>query len=153
MEKEVEDTYREPIPTKTWINFIITDFPMKHEELTELLGIQPTEARNKGDEFFSIRCKKIDYHAYNSWILRSNIGEEKYIPEHINHMFDIIYSKKSVLLPLLKNIEPALLNIKLHKDHKFREYFEIEPHILKELGEMNILVSVDIYSVDENGFI
>lgn len=153
MDTENEDTYREQIPTKTWIDFWITDFPMKHEELTELLGIQPTEAENKGDEFYNRSKKKIDYLAHNKWKLSSNIGDEKYIPEHVNHMFNIIHSKKAILQPLLNSIEPAYLNITLHIDHKFREYFEIEPRILKELGEMNILVSVDIYSVDENGFI
>ncbi len=94
MEQEIEDTYREQIPTKTWIDFWITDFPMKHEELTELLGIQPTEAENKGDESYKKR-KKTPYNiAHSSWKLSSNIGEEKYIPEHINHMFNIIQSKK-----------------------------------------------------------
>lgn len=39
--------------SKIWVELIISGFPMSHQELTQILGIQPTEAENKGDLYLS----------------------------------------------------------------------------------------------------
>lgn len=145
MEKETKDTYREPIPTEVHVEFVLSDFPMKHEELTTLLGIQPTEAENVGDELFSVREKKPFKLAHNSWKFNSNIGAEKSVEEHLKHMLEILVPKKEIIKTIFKDSEPLYLQILLYMDQDFRDYFVIEPYILKELSDMNIELAVNMY--------
>ncbi len=146
MENETEETYREQIPTKTYIDFWISDFSMKHEELTELLGIQPTEAENKGDEFYNKSKKKSDHLAHSMWKLSSNLGAEKSVEEHLKYMLNLLVPKKEIIKSIFKDSEPLHLQILIYRDPDFRDYFEIQPYILKELSEMNILLFVNMYS-------
>jgi len=150
MENETEEIFREQIPSNVFVDFWISNFPMKHQELTELLQIIPTKAENIGDERHLKNSKKtIIIVKENSWNLESNIGIQRPIQEHLKHIFNIINPKKEIIKSIVQKPTEASLQILMYMDPYWREYFEIDSDFVKDLGEMNISLSVNIYSISE----
>jgi hypothetical protein len=142
MDTEVEDTYREPIPMESSVHFSFTDFPMKHEELTKLLGIQPTKFWNKGDMSQSLKPRVLEF---SRWTLESDIDPQLDPEEHLSNIYNIILPKKEIIKKVSQDIGPPFLEIVLYVDPDFYEAVYIEPNILKELGDMEIQLQVHIY--------
>ncbi len=150
MENETEEIYREQIPTNVFVDFWLTNFSMKHEELSKLLNIVPTRAENIGDERHLKNSKKtILIVKESNWQLESDIGLNKPIEEHIKHIFNILHPKKEIIKSISQKPTQSSLQILFYKDPYWREYFEIDSDIVKELAEMNISISVNIYSLSD----
>lgn len=143
METESEETYREPIPMETSIWFSFTGFPIKHEELTKFLGIEPTIAWNVGDQ--SPSCSKPRILGFSGWRLESTLDSQLETEEHLLSICNTIFSKKEIIKKISKEIGPPVLEIILSTDPEFYEAFFIEPNILKELGDMGIQIQVHLY--------
>lgn len=142
MEEEKEETYTEQIPPEFFVDFGFSHFPMKHEELTKLLGIEPTLAQNEGEQ--SKRTNKPFLARFNSWELKSLIGEEKQVIQHVESLLEILRPKKDIIRSVSAEYGSAM-NIVIVCDPNYSECFHLDLHIIKELADMNIELGVHFY--------
>ncbi len=130
---------------------MISNFPMKQEELTKFLGIQPTEAENVGDITQTPKGKRFEI-KISLW--RIDSGCDKYLPF------------ESQIVALLNKIRPCkekfieigskyglFLNIIIHtSENEVSPYIGWESNVMKELAEYNASWGIDlsIYKAGED---
>lgn len=129
--------------TKIWSEISISNFPMKHEELSRFLGIQPSKAENVGDIIQTANGKSIEI-GISSWTLVS--GCNKYL------------DFESQIVTLLKKIKPykdkfieigskysVFLNIIIHtSEDEVSPFIGWESEVMKELAEYNASWGIDL---------
>lgn len=142
MDTESEDTYSEQILPEFFVDFGFSHFPMKHEELTKLLGIEPTLAQNEGEQ--SKRTTKAFLARFNHWELESLIGKEKQVIQHVEYLLEILRPKKDIIRSIAAKYG-STMNIVIVCDPNYSECFHLGLHVIKELADMNIELGVHFY--------
>lgn len=129
--------------TKIWSELMISNFPMKHEELTEFLGMQPTEAENVGDIIKTPTGESIEI-GISLW--RLNSGCDKYldIESQIVELLDKIRPYKDKFTEIGSKYG-LFLNIILHTSvDEVSPYIGWESNIMKELAGYNVSWGIDL---------
>jgi hypothetical protein len=139
METDNEDTHPEQIPPEFFVDFGFSHFPMKHEELTKLLGIKPTLAQNEGEQ--SKRTTKPFLARFNAWEIKSQIGKDKQVIEHVESLLEILRPKKDIIRSVSAEYG-SVMGIVIYCDPNYSECFHIDLQIIKELADMNIALDV-----------
>jgi hypothetical protein len=135
---------------KIWVEMLIVDFPMTHQELTELLGVQPTEAENKGDMYHSQSGKSFIL-SHSSWKLESGLSSDSGILEHMEALLNKIRPFREKFLKICKEYPPDI-NIIIHTPSVGTPHIGWESWMIRELAEYNASMGIDlsVYSDDKN---
>jgi hypothetical protein len=135
------------MPTKIWVELIISGFPMPHEELTQILGIQPTEAENKGDLYHSQSGKSFIL-SESSWTLSSGLTSEKGITEQMEAILDKIRPLRNSFIGITEKYSSDI-NIVIHSSSIQTPYIGWESSLIKELAALNLSMGIDLSIDDE----
>ena len=143
--------------TGTYTRLIITRFEMKHEELSALLGITPTEAENEGEEYTTKNKfpeKRRKYIAKeSSWELRTDLAfevEEEYtqtFEKHLNNVFEKLRPVKDKFLEATKNCQAWIYMVIDYYD--FTPYLDIKKEMSKQLAEFNLDLYFKFYFIED----
>lgn len=114
--------------------FLILDFDCNPEEISETLGIKPTEVIRKGD------VKRADpsginppiLYKRNAWVLRLDTAKDESIQEHINNALEILRPKAKVVTNIASRYPGELSIFGFAKD-KDRLALHLESKTIKEL--------------------
>jgi hypothetical protein len=129
--------------TKIWSEISISNFPMKHEELTEFLGIEPTEAENAGDICYHPNGKSFVL-KISSWTLESGCDKFVDFETQINSLLDKIRPYKDRFIKICEKY-PLDLSIYIHtSEHVISPYIGWESEVMKELAEYNASWGIDL---------
>ncbi|MBX7046521.1 MAG: DUF4279 domain-containing protein [Ignavibacteria bacterium] len=129
---------------QVFAELILSDFSIKHSQITEYLGLVPFRAFDKGDKVTALNNKDTFIAEGSWWELKSPMDIHASVNDHIKYFIETLYPLKEKFLFITTDVY-AKMNIVLTIDNNFTEYFEIEPHILKRLGELNITLAIEIY--------
>lgn len=122
--------------------FFITDYECNHNEITDLLKINPNKIECKGEISSSGRQRKENY-----WIIDSkSLKNEIYIHNHIKYVIDIIYNKKNIIYDLSKKYYCGINCVGKYYPPTFGMHLDVD--LIKKIYELNVPVDFDIYWID-----
>lgn len=132
---------------KIKLNLYIFDFEIPFEEISKIIGIEPTSIRIKGEARTKNNILKIEE---NCWVLSSGLDEDQDFEAHLNAIIEIIkqnlkgfktvckeyYTELSCIVKISENEEISTPSIHLTKD------------AIGILAQINASIDYDIYLID-----
>ncbi len=98
--------------SKIWTEMIIDGFEIKPEELTKLIGVQPSSTANKGDKYHTPNGKIITV-PFNEWILKSGCSTSINLEKQMKVLISKLKPFKKDFLEFCKKHSPDF-NIVMH---------------------------------------
>jgi hypothetical protein len=132
--------------TKIWVELNISGFPMPHEELSQILGVQPTEAENKGDLYHSQSGKSFVL-SESAWTLSSGLTSEIGLVEQMEALLNKLRPFKQNFITITSRFSSDL-NITIHTSALGTPFIGWENWMIKELAEYNLSMGIDL-SIEE----
>lgn len=131
---------------EVFAELVISEFSDSHIEFTKAIGIPSTEAYNIGDEVWYKNKSKKFIAKKSRWKFDSPLNDTHSINDHIKYIVELIKPRKSLFLKLC-NRANIKLNIIINTGGISGDYYEIEPDVMQELGQMKILLTFNIYII------
>jgi hypothetical protein len=124
--------------------FVIFGYSMSPNELTKIIGINPTSISEKGKltEKYKQLIKE------NTWSLESGLDKDTDIQTQTDHLLQVLRPHKSRLMDICKKY-PPLLNCTVRIFGGDRPPLDLSKENIKELSEYNAEFGIDIYIFDE----
>jgi DNA-binding XRE family transcriptional regulator len=130
--------------THSKVKFIISGFPMSPNELTKIIGINPTSISEKGK--FTEKYKQVIKE--NSWSINSELGTDVDIQTQTDFLLEKIRPQKPKLLEICRSY-PPLLNCTVRIYGGDRPPLDLSKENIRELSEYNAEFGIDIYIFEE----
>ncbi len=134
----------------TKVSFEIYGFNFSPQEISNKIGIEPTETWIKGDLKRSgpkgktqaeIKIKE------NVWILSSELDANEPIENHLEHLLIKLLSHKNSLQELTQKYNTQFRSTLLYTD--FDPYINLDKKILKDITSLNASLKLDFYFLSE----
>lgn len=116
---------------------------LEPEEVSALLGHQPTRCHRKGDKSGP---NGTSVEPTGSWILDSRISEKAEIEDQVESLLAIITSDHDEWSSLTERFSASIL-CSIFLD-QYNEGFELSPRLCKALANRGLVIAFDIYSGD-----
>ena len=116
---------------------------LEPEEVSALLGHQPTRCHRKGD-----KCGPhgASVEPTGAWILDSRTSEKAEIEDHVESLLAILTSDHDEWASLTERFSASILcGVFLDQ---YNEGFELSPRLCKALANRGLVIAFDIYSGD-----
>jgi hypothetical protein len=133
---------REKNEHTAWIH--ISGFDVPPDEITEKLGVEPTEVRVKGEERIVGKVSpKIIVNRENLWTLKSGLPKSAPLEKHVESLLKVIVPSKKNFIEISKECE-VQFNCAVYY-YEANPGISLEKNILKEIAEFNLPLYLDIY--------
>jgi len=124
---------------ETFAYFFIEGFECDHSEVTHFLGLEPTEACNKGDVDGEERAE-----ISSSWLLHSPLPKKTvFLDEHLETLLDILDTKSPEVLEMTRKYDCGINCIGKHFSPN--PGVNLSKELIRRLGFFEISVDFDIY--------
>lgn len=134
---------------KSMVSFRIISDTLNCLEITNMLGINPSISHDKGDENTATtkNGKLITHSPFNSGLWSIETTEEKHqtINGHIKSLLIILLPLKKELLELSARGYKMDIFCGIFTHEVDQPGFIVEPDVMFQLGELNIVLGVCIY--------
>ncbi|WP_143309451.1 DUF4279 domain-containing protein [Chitinophaga vietnamensis] len=128
--------------TKTKVYLKIHDFDCAVDEITTLIGINPSQAWQEGD---LIPGRNTDMRRkFSSWILASNADAHASIEEHVEALVNIISPRLKVFKDLI-SIYRGELTIVVYAYNEYNVGGYVNKDKLRVLLDLGVSLDIDIY--------
>lgn len=131
-----------PLTTREYAYFHITG-PRTHEQVTEIIGMKPSEAWNIGD----INPKNGKPFKFMSWRLSSGLDDRQPLAEHIENLFLYLKLKAEVLRELWVDYDLTLQCVGYFTPTGHGFHFNREQ--IRQSAQLGISIDLDFYYVDD----
>lgn len=130
----------------TKVSFEIYGFDFSPQEISNQIGIEPTESWVKGDLKRSgpigktqatIKIKE------NVWSLTSELGANESLENHLKHLLIKLLPHKNSLQELTQKYNTQFRSTLLYKD--FDPYINLDKKILRDITDLNASLKLDFY--------
>lgn len=119
---------------------------LEPEEVSSLLGHQPTRSHRKGDKTPNASGRASSTELTGVWILESGLCEKAEIEEHLEALFSAVSNDSDEWASLTSRFSASVLcSIFLDPDN---EGFELSPRIAQSLADRGLVIAFDIHSGD-----
>jgi glycine cleavage system protein P-like pyridoxal-binding family len=127
---------------KTFLSLNFYGFPENPVNVTEQLGIEPTEAWLEGDA----KHHKLGFTKFprNTWTLKAKVAETAPLNEHLANLLEIITPHKDRIRSLARKYESEFWFV-LYADTG-NPVIRLSPEIMSELAEFAVPVALDLYA-------
>lgn len=116
---------------------------LEPDEVSALLGHEPTRCHRKGDKCGSRRGS---IESTGAWILDSRMPERAEVEDHIESILALLTADADEWASLTDRFSASVL-CGLFLD-QLNEGFELSPRICKALGSRGLVIAFDLYSGD-----
>lgn len=116
---------------------------LEPEEVSALLGRDPTRCHRKGDPMGSGGSS---VEPTGAWILDSTLSEKEEIEDHIESLLSSVSNDPDEWEQLTNRFSASIL-CSTFLD-QYNEGFELSPRIARSLAERGLVTAIDIYSGD-----
>ena len=117
---------------------------LEPEEVSALLGRDPTRCHRKGDPIGGDGGAKVE--PTGAWILDSTLSEKSEIEEHVETLLSGVSGDSDEWEQLTSRFSASIL-CSAFLD-QYNEGFEISPRLSRSLAERGLVIAFDIYSGD-----
>lgn len=131
-----------PLTTREYAYFHITG-PGKHEDLSALLGVKPSEAWNIGD----ISPRTGQPRKFMSWRLRSGLDDTQPLQEHIAQILVSLRPKADALRQLWAEHDLTLQCVGYFPPSGHGMHFDREQ--VRQASMLGLALDLDFYYVDD----
>ena len=117
----------------------LVDFPCTVQEMTQRIGLQPTEAWHAGDPAPTPRPPR----KFSAWHLRSRLPKSEVVEQHIIDVLDQIRGREAILRDIARDCKVTMECVGY-----FYEYypgFALEADTVHRLGECSASIDLDFY--------
>lgn len=134
-----------PLTTREYAYLSITG-EGTHQEITEILGIEPSLAWNPGDR--SEQTGRVQ--KFMRWRKDSGLDDTKPVEDHIESIFFIIGQKHKEIQELFfKGYDVGIQCAGYYPPSGHGTHISRE--IIREAGKLNLSIDLDFYYLDSNG--
>lgn len=116
---------------------------LEPDEVSALLGHQPTRCHRKGDK---CGTRRGSIEPTGAWILDSRMPERAEVEDHIESILDLLTSDVDEWASLTDRFSASVL-CGLFLD-QYNEGFELSPRVCKALASRGLVIAFDLYSGD-----
>ena len=117
------------------------------EEITKILGLQPSESDEKGKPLSKGNNGKLK--SMPCWVLESDLENADSLEEHIEHLISIIESKESEFIFLSKDCRIEIYCGIFVQGEVQQGTFFLSPQMLKSLVKIPLDITVTLYPPSE----
>lgn len=135
--------------SKIWVELVVSGFEISPSELSNIIGIKPTNTTQKGDICFTPKGKKI-IEPVNEWILESGCPTSVNLEKQVGILISKLKPFKKEFLEFCKK-NPPDFNVVIHIFEKESyPYIGFEDsEIIKDMAKLNSTFGID-YSFYED---
>lgn len=134
-----------PLTTREYAYLSITGIGT-HQEITEVLGIEPSMAWNAGD--INERNGKAQKSLH--WKKSSGLDDRENLESHLDAIFFTLTNKHKAIQELFfKGYEPYIQCVGYYPDAGHGTHLSRE--IVRKAGQLNLAIDLDFYQVSANG--
>ena len=117
-----------------------------HQEVTEILGIEPSLAWNAGEP--SERTGRIQKRML--WQKDSGLDDKEELSKHIEAIFFILGQKHQELKELFfRGFDPYIQCVGYYTESSFGTHLSRD--IVRQAGQLNLSIDLDLYQVSAHG--
>ena len=117
----------------------LVDFPGTVQEMTQRIGLQPTEAWHAGDPAPSPHPP----HKFSAWHLRSRLPKSDEIEQHIIDVLDQIRGREAVLREIARDCRVTMECVGYF--HEYYPGFALDADTVRRLGDCGASIDLDFY--------
>jgi hypothetical protein len=125
------------------VYFLLTGFEITPDEITSILGIEPSKSWSVGDTIEKTKLKRKE----NGWTLSSGLDKSSELEEHLTSLFQQIQSKWSIFLNLCSKYE-AEISCTIYSYEAQGSAMHFDKAIIKYVAELNAEIDIDYYCLD-----
>ena len=115
---------------------------LEPEEVSALLGRQPTRSHRKGDK----GSRSSSTEPTGAWILDSGLSEKVEIEDHVEALLSPVSKDSDEWASLTSRFSASILcSVFLYQ---YNEGFELSPRLAQSLADRGLVIAFDIYSGD-----
>ena len=133
-----------PLTDREYAYFRVTGSG-QHEIITEILGIQPSNAWSEGDE--NVRTGKP--REFMSWVMNSGLDDTEPMEKHISSLLAFLGTKKSALHKLLAEYNLVIQCVGYYTPSGHGTHLDRET--VREAAQLGLCFDMDYYYVDDYG--
>ena len=124
----------------------LIDFPCTIQEMTQRIGLQPTQAWLAGDPAPSPRPPR----KFSAWHLRSRLPMSEIVEQHIIDVLDQLSGREAVLREIAQGCKVTMECVGYF--HEYYPGFTLEADTIHRLSECGASIDLDFYHffIDEN---
>lgn len=119
---------------------------LEPEEVSALLGRQPTRSHRKGDKTSKTSANGSTGEPTGAWILDSGLSEKAEIEDHVEALLSPVTNDTDEWASLTSRFSASIL-CSTFLD-QFNEGFELSPRLAQSLADRGLVIAFDIYSGD-----
>lgn len=129
---------------------------LEPEEVSALLGRQPTRSHRKGDKTFRISSTPkasgsiASTEPTGAWILDSGLSEKAEIEDHVEALLSPVSNDSDEWASLTSRFSASIL-CSVFLD-QYNEGFELSPRLARSLADRGLVIAFDIYSGDTEAY-
>ena len=126
----------------TYAYFWVSDFDCEPEEISSILGLQPTRILKKGALISEKSTKRRNFNSweYNSILPRTEVFQDS----HIKNILEVIYQKKHEILKLGTEYEVGINCVGYYSN--VNPGFHISAELITQCAELNLSIDFDLYT-------
>jgi hypothetical protein len=124
--------------------YLLTDFECEPDQISEVLGIQPTEICKKGE----LISKGSRRHKQNAWELKIQIPDSEDLDEHIAELLNRLSQVWEKVINLNK-LYYAEISCVVYSYEAQGPGLHLDKKTLKQIAELNAEIDLDYYSLYE----
>lgn len=129
---------------KTYAYFWISGFDVPIQDISKKLGLEPTDAWNKGDPSKYLLQRKQSTWRYYSPLPRT----EMFLDAHIKALINILAERREIIKELKKQYEAGISCVGYYKCAN--PGFHLDEDIIKDMASLNLSVDFDLYCLGES---
>ena len=119
---------------------------LEPEEVSSLLGRQPTRSHRKGDKISKTSANGSSTAPTGAWILDSGLSEKAEIEDHVEAILSPVSNDSDEWASLTSRFSASIL-CSTFLD-QYNEGFELSPRLAQSLADRGLVIAFDIYSGD-----
>lgn len=119
---------------------------LEPEEVSALLGRQPTRSHRKGDKTSQASATGASTEPTGAWILDSGLSEKAEIEDHVEALLSPVSNDCDEWASLTSRFSASIL-CSTFLD-QYNEGFELSPRLARSLADRGLVIAFDIYSGD-----
>ena len=130
---EIEERY------ETYAYLWVREFDPPHSQISDLLGLEPTEAFVEGDPWIKDRKRP-----FSSWHLKSPLPRtEIFLDAHIEALFDILEPKRDRLAEVAAKYEVGMNCVGYY--YSAHPGFHLSAEVVRRCADLNLSMDFDLY--------
>jgi Domain of unknown function (DUF4279) len=129
--------------SEIFVEFLLTGFEISPEEITNAIGIEPTESWHIDDTIEKTKIKRKE----NGWTLSSGLDKSSELEEHLSALFEQLQVRWTIFTSLCSKYDSEI-SCAIYSYEAQGPSIHFDKEIVKYIAELNAEIDIDYYCLD-----